>query len=577
MILGIDLGTTNSLIGVFREGVELIPNGLGDLLTPSVVSLETNGEILVGAAARERLSTHPGLTAAAFKRYMGTPRRISLGAQTFRAEELASFVIRSLRADAEAYLGATVEEAVITVPAYFSDAQRRATRLAGELAGLKVERVLNEPTAAALAYGLSNADTDGKLLVFDLGGGTFDVSVLEMNDGVLEVRATAGDNFLGGEDFDDAIAAWFVSKTGLLLSGESASGANAGAVRAAEQEKTTARVRRAAEAARRLLTTQAEARMVVQAPDGTTVDAVLSADAFARLAEPLLERLRRPVARALSDSRIRPEELGHVVMAGGATRMPIIRREAARLFGRLPLSRLDPDEVVGRGAAVQAGLKMRAAALDDIVLTDVAPYTLGIEVVEVGADGEMPGRMLPVIERNTVVPVSRTQDVSPSRDFQRQVNVRIFQGESRLVKDNIALGGFALALAARRKEDQSIEVRFTYNVNGILEVSATASDGKSERIVIRHGPDAPTGEEAEERLAALSALKIHPREAAPNRLLLARAERRFEELLGRSRAELGQAIDAFEVAIREQAPAAITDSAHALSSLLERLEAGDPS
>lgn len=505
MIIGIDLGTTNSLVSVWRDGVELVPNALGEMLTPSVVSLDRTGEIVVGAAAWERLSTHPDLTAAAFKRHMGTARQIALGSRRFRAEELSSFVIRSLRSDAEAYLGAAVEEAVITVPAYFSDAQRRATRRAGELAGLRVERVLNEPTAAALAYGLAvpAAGQDGPVLVFDLGGGTFDVSVLEMNDGIMEVRATAGDNFLGGEDFDDAVATWFAGAAGIPLPDPLEPGL-AG-------ERLAAKLRRAVEATRRQLSSAAEAEISLTLPDGSQARAVLTAAEFARLSEPLLERLRRPVARALADSRIRPDALSHVVLAGGATRMPLVRREAARLFGRLPLQRLNPDEVVARGAAVQAGLKMRSAGLAEMVLTDVAPYTLGIEVSE--GSGNAPGRMLPVIERNTVIPASRMQEVVPARDFQRAVTVRVFQGEARLVRDNIALGEFDLPLAPRRRGDQAIEVRFTYDINGILEVSARAqADDATNRILIRNGPDALPPEQVEERLAALAAIKLHPRE-----------------------------------------------------------------
>jgi molecular chaperone HscC len=564
MILGIDLGTTNSLAAIWRDGVELVPNALGSVLTPSIVSLDRTGEIVVGAAARERLTSHPDMTAAAFKRYMGTSRRIPLGPRSFRAEELSSFVIRSLHADAEALLGAPIDEAVITVPAYFSDAQRRATRLAGELAGLKVERVLNEPTAAALAYGLVERDrADGPVLVFDLGGGTFDVSVLEMNDGIVEVRATAGDNFLGGEDFDEAVAAWFADAVGMTMPD----------ALTPEGQVPAARLRRAAEAARRALSAAPAASMTLALPDGSTREAKLTAETFARIAEPLLERLRKPIARALSDSRIRPDELSHVVLAGGATRMPIVRREAARLFGRLPLQTLDPDEVVGRGAGVQAGLKMRSAALADIVLTDVAPYTLGIEVNEGRPGASSPGRMLPVIERNTVVPVSRMRSVVPGRDFQRVVEVSIFQGEARLVRDNIPLGSFELALSPRRIAEQSIEVRFTYDINGILEVSAKAeADGASERIVIRHGPDAATAEEAEARMAALADLKIHPREQAANRLLLARGERVFEEQLGRDRERVGAMLARFEAAIDKQEPIDIEQAGAALAHLLHELE-----
>jgi len=563
VIIGIDLGTTNSLVAVWRDGVELVPNALGEVLTPSVVSLDRTGEIVVGAAARERLSTHPELTAAAFKRHMGSARQIALGPRRFRAEELSSFVIRSLRSDAEAFLGTPVEEAVITVPAYFSDAQRRATRQAGELAGLKVERVLNEPTAAALAYGLAEPDADGPMLVFDLGGGTFDVSVLEMNEGVMEVRATAGDNFLGGEDFDDALATWFASAAGIPLPDPLEPGPTG--------ELLAARLRRSVEAARRRLSTAAEAEVVLPLPDGGTVRAVLTTAEFARVGEPLLERLRRPVARALADSRIRPEALSHVVLAGGATRMPLVRREAARLFGRLPLQRLNPDEVVARGAAVQAGLKGRAAALADVVLTDVSPYTLGIEVSE--GPGNAPGRMLPVIERNTVIPASRVREVAPAVDFQRAVTVRVFQGEARLVRDNIPLGEFDLLLAPRRRTEQGIAIRFTYDVNGILEVSARAeADGATNRIVIRNGPDTPSPEQAEERLAALAALKLHPREAAANRLLLARGERLFAQALGPTRTALGNAIGAFEAALAAQDLAAIAAAAARLTDTMHTAE-----
>lgn len=570
MIVGIDLGTTNSLIGLWREdGATLVSNPLGHLLTPSVVSLDRTGEVIVGAAARERLASHPDLTAAAFKRYMGTSRRIPLGTRSFLAEELSSFVIRALCADAAAQLGHVVEEAVITVPAYFSDAQRRATRRAGELAGLQVERVLNEPTAAALAYGLTDRDAgrDGPVLVFDLGGGTFDVSVLEMEDGIVEVRATAGDNFLGGEDFDDAVVAWFVDAAGIAapdpLSPQP------------DGQRLAGRLRRAAEAARRALSGAREATMTVALPDGGTAEALLREDVFAALCEPLLERLRRPIARALADSRIRPETLSQVVLAGGATRMPVVRREVARLFGRLPLQSIDPDEVVARGAAVQAGLKMRSAALADVVLTDVAPYTLGIEVSEATPTGRATGRMLSVIERNSVVPVSRTRDVSPARDFQKQVGVRIFQGEARLVSDNILLGEFDLALTPRRAGEQPIEVRFTYDVNGILEVAAIAqADGASERIVIRHGPDAPTVEDAEERLRTLAAIKTSPREAAGNRLLLAQGERLFEELLGTSREMLGSAIGMFEAALSSQDPESIEEAAEYLRHVLSNAKTG---
>jgi len=568
MIIGIDLGTTNSLVSAWRDGeAVLIPNALGDVLTPSVVSLDRNGEILVGAAARERLVSHPRHSASVFKRLMGTSRSLTLGDRSFRAEELSSFVLRALKADAEAFLGEAVEEAVITVPAYFNDAQRKATKVAGEMAGLRVERVLNEPTAAALAYGLHErqAGREGKILVFDLGGGTFDVSVIDLFEGVMEVRATAGDNYLGGEDFDAAIIAWFAQTTGLDLPALQDESAQDGSLHA--------RLRRAAEQARRALDHAPQAVMEVDVA-GQNRKAVLDARIFAHLAEPLLERLRRPVARALSDSRIRSEDLAHVVLAGGATRMPAVRKLATTLFGRFPLHSIDPDQVVALGAAVQAGLKMRDTALDDVVLTDVAPYTLGIEVVEsLGAAGVSSGRLLPIIERNTVVPVSRKQTVTPMQDFQKQVDVRIFQGESRLVKDNIPLGRLELKLQPRKREEQSIEIRFTYDINGLLQVSAKSLvDGVAEQIIIEQHAGVLTQDEIAERMAALTHLRLPDREKARSRLLIARAERTYEESLGVHREQLGGQIALLEAALAEEDREQTSTISARLEALIEMIE-----
>ncbi|MGI4748085.1 MAG: Hsp70 family protein [Janthinobacterium lividum] len=561
MIIGIDLGTTNSLASVWHDGrASLVPNSLGKFLTPSVVSLDTTGEILVGEPARERLTSHPLHTVAAFKRSMGTGRSTMLGDRPFRPEELSSFVLRSLKADAEAFLGITVDEAVITVPAYFSDSQRQATRVAGELADLRVERLLNEPTAAALAYGLHEhkQGRDGEILVFDLGGGTFDVSVIDLFDGVIEVRATAGDNFLGGEDFDTAIMSWFARTTGLPMP----------EVTDPEFARLSARLRNQAETARRGLSVFDQVQLRIDT-GGRSFSAMLDAEGFMAIGKPLFDRLRQPVARALADSRIRVESLAAVVLVGGATRMPSVRRLAATLFGRLPLQTIDPDQAVALGAAVQAGLKMRDIALDDVVLTDVAPYTLGIEVVE----GSGAGRLLPVIERNTVVPVSRTQTVSPVADFQRRVVVRIYQGESRLVKDNIRLGDLTLELAPRRSREQEIEIRFTYDINGLLEVTARSMvDNVMERVLIEQHAGVLSAEQVKERLVALAPLKLAPRDAASNRLLLARAERLHEASLGNVRKVLADATSAFDAALESQDSDKILIAAAALSHAVAAAE-----
>lgn len=360
-IIGIDLGTTNSLVSVFRGGeAEIIPNALGEALTPSVVGLDDGGELLVGRAARERLVTHPNLTAAAFKRYMGNSREIALGHQVFRPEELSALVLKSLKADAEAFLGHEVKEAIITVPAYFSDAQRKATRVAGELAGLKIERLLNEPTAAALAYGLQERGADHTFLVFDLGGGTFDVSLLELFDDVMEVRASAGDNFLGGEDFTHRIMDGFVHEHDKpeLLEDSSLRGLLHASATRAMHELTAAK------------------RTTVSIPfQGERLEWAIDEAMFHQLCEPLLDKLRTPMERALRDAKVKVSDLDDVVLVGGASRMPIVREMVARLLRRIPSSHIDPDKTIVLGAAVQAGLKSRDAALEDVVMTDVCPFT----------------------------------------------------------------------------------------------------------------------------------------------------------------------------------------------------------
>lgn len=322
MIVGIDLGTTHSLVAAWIDGApRLIPNALGGMLTPSCVGVDEDGSILVGHAARERLQTHPDRTTALFKRYMGSTRTVRLGDRDFRPEELSALVLRSLKADAEAFLGAPVKEAIITVPAYFSDAQRKATRVAGELAGLTVERLLNEPTAAALAYGLHEAERETQFLVFDLGGGTFDVSILEMFEGVMEVRASAGDNMLGGEDFTSLIA--------------DLAFANGIPDEARNDALFMQRLLARAETAKRDIGANGSASFETSYGKHTATVSLDQA-ALEKLAQPLLNRLWRPIERALRDARIRAADLDNVVLAGGATRMPIIRALATRMFGRFP-------------------------------------------------------------------------------------------------------------------------------------------------------------------------------------------------------------------------------------------------
>ena len=543
MIVGIDLGTTNSAVGLWRDGkAELIPNSLGDLLTPSAVGLGDDGALLVGMAARERQSTHPKLTATAFKRLMGSSQKVPLGRKLYSPEELSALVLRSLKADAEAFLGEPVEAAVITVPAYFNDRQRKATRRAGELAGLKVERLLNEPTAAALAHGIHERDDKEPFLVFDLGGGTFDVSIVEIFEGIVEVRASAGDNRLGGEDFNEAIVALVRSRIPEL--------------EGAGQDSLLKEVMRAAaERSRRALSGADEAPYAF-VWDGRHFETSLRSTEFEAAAEPLLARLREPVLRSLRDSAILAESLSEVILVGGSTRMPIVRRAVTRMFGRFPDTSVDPDQAVALGAAVQAGLRARDQALDEVRLTDVCPFTLGIAVAERDRHGRVhDGIFSPIIERNTVIPASRVHSYATMQENQRQVELQIYQGEARNVSANVLLGKLSVPVPPRPAGHVSIDVRFSYDASGLLEVDASVPEtGTARQLVIFDEEDAPSAAEIEARRQALAALKVHPREDAANAAVLARAARCYEGFLGERREAIGHIILAFEAVLERQDP-----------------------
>lgn len=559
-IIGIDLGTTNSLGACFLNGrPQIIANSLGNNLTPSVVGLDDNGEILVGAAARERLVSHPQLTASVFKRRMGTDTQVTLGKRHFRAEELSALVLRSIKADAEAHLGAPITDTVISVPAYFSDAQRKATKVAGELAGLRVERLINEPTAAAIAYGLHVRETQSKFLVFDLGGGTFDVSVLELFDGVMEVRATAGDNFLGGEDFADLLVKEFLRR------------AEWSEMALTSVERS--RLRLQAETAKIKLSRDIQTG-IAGSYGGKTFDWQITREDFETLAQPLLERLRQPVERAMRDCRLRTADLNAVILAGGATRMPMVRSLVARMFGQLPTAQLNPDEVVALGAAVQAGLLADDAALKETVLTDVCPYTLGIETAFDRGNGDLePGGFAPIIDRNTVVPCSRVKRFWPSKPLQRVVSIEVFQGESRLVANNIKLGEFSISLPLKSVADNAVDIRFSYDMNGILEVEATVvPTGKKHILVIEKNPGVLSVSEIASRLKELETLKIHPRDGMPARTILARAERLYEESLGSIREAIADRILDLETVLGRQDPKEAASAIADLSAFLDEIE-----
>ncbi len=562
MIVGIDLGTTNSLISVWRDGeIVLIPNALDEVLTPSAVSINDDDHVLVGRAARDVWLTHPERGAVAFKRHMGSQRPYRLGKQGFRPEDLSALVLKSLKADAERFLGEPVNEAIITVPAYFSDAQRTATRQAGELAGLTVRRLVNEPTAAALAYGLQEAPTESTFLVLDLGGGTFDVSILERFEGLMEVRASTGDNFLGGEDFVEVILDMVRRRWPELPRDEFS--------------PLHGRLWREAERVKRALGNSDEVEFVLEWEDQSYRHAI-EATAYEKACEPLLQRFRRPIERALRDAKLDAAQVDEIVLAGGATRMPMIRRLVARMFGRMPAMHLNPDEVIARGAAVMAGLVARDEALQEMVMVDVCPYSLGTSVIREFDGMRQSGHFDPIIERNTVVPVSRESTYAPSADNQTSVSIDVYQGEARLVKDNILLGELKIPVPPRPAGEVSVVVRFTYDVSGILEceVKVPTTD-VVERLVLQGNANALTPEEIATRLIQLAELKIHPREQQINVALLARAERLHEELLGSTRREFANHVLAFESALQSQDLQIIEQARKRLEGIMDSLERSD--
>lgn len=562
VIIGIDLGTTNSAAAVWSEGrAVMIPNSLGHVLTPSAVSVDPQGNVIVGLAARERQVTHPEATASAFKRYMGAQRTFQLGQVRFTPEELSAVVLRSLKADAEAFLGEPVTEAVITVPAYFNDKQRKATRRAGQLAGLKVDRLINEPTAAALAYGIAGKGRETRFLVFDLGGGTFDVSILEIFESVLEVRASAGDNHLGGEDFNELIVARMRAQLDAAL-GLDLQGVGA----------LTQKLRALAERAKRTLSVEPSASLALTW-QGKHVELIVTADEFDAWAEGLVSRLRAPVLRALQDGRLRVDEMEEVILVGGATRMPLVRRAVTRMFGRFPSSAVDPDEAVARGAAIQAALKARDAALDEIVLTDVCPYSLGIAVAaELPGVGMRDGVFAPILERNTTVPASREQVFFTVANDQPIIAVKVYQGESRLVSENVFLGSVEIAVPPRPAGEVRLNCRFSYDINGLLEVDLLVPETGERRELVIADDDVMGSDDFAERRARLADLKVHPRDDQANLATIARAARCFEALLGDERTLVGSWISRFEAVVESQDRRLIEHHRKELDQALDRID-----
>lgn len=539
MIVGIDLGTTNSLIACFtEEGPRIIPNRLGKNLTPSVVSVDEEGNVYVGETAKERMSLYPDSVAQTFKRSMGTEREYILSGKKFKPEELSSMVIRALKEDAESYLGEEITEAVISVPAYFDDKRRKATKRAGELAGLKVERMISEPTAAAVAYGLYDKNQDTRFLVFDLGGGTFDVSVLELYHNILEVRAVAGDNYLGGEDFTAVMSKLFLQKVKLQMHNLT--------------EKEQVRLQRQAEKAKRAINDTDKVKMSLLLGEETK-EAEITYKEYEEACNELLMKIREPVKRSLSDAGLKLTDIDEVILIGGATRLNIVRDFLIRLFRKFPDTKLNPDETVALGAAIQAAMKERREEVKEVILTDVCSFTLGTEVVVEYEEGKFEdGRFCPIIERNTVIPASHTERLYTIKDNQDKIRVKVLQGESRFARNNLYLGELEVDIPKAPKGMEPVDVTYTYDINSLLEVEVkVVSTGVSKKLIIKGADNQMSEEEIKKRMEELAYLKIQPRDYEENRLALLRAERVYEESVGVRRKNLDHYLTAFEAALNK--------------------------
>ena len=474
-IIGIDLGTTNSCVAVMEGGKPVvIANTEGVRTTPSVVAFTKNGERLVGEPAKRQAVTNADRTISSIKRHMGTDYKVDIDGKKYTPQEISAMILQKLKADAESYLGEKVTEAVITVPAYFNDAQRQATKDAGKIAGLEVKRIINEPTAAALAYGLDN-EKEQKIMVYDLGGGTFDVSIIEIGDGVIEVLSTNGDTHLGGDDFDNRITEWMVDEfkkaEGVDLSGD---------------KMAMQRLKEAAEKAKKELstatTTTINLPFITATAEGPKhLDMTLTRAKFDELTSDLIERTAIPVQNALRDAGITASELGKVLLVGGSTRMLSAQEKVKQLTGKEPSKSLNPDECVAIGAAIQGGKLAGDAGAGDILLLDVTPLSLSIET--------MGGVATRLIERNTTIPTKKSQIFSTAADNQTAVDIHVVQGERQFARDNKTLGQFRLdGIPPARRGVPQIEVTFDIDANGIVNVSAKdLGTGKEQHITITSG------------------------------------------------------------------------------------------
>lgn len=555
-ILGIDLGTTNSLGAVYRNNrVELIPNAYGSYLTPSVVSVDGD-KVLVGQIAKERLVTHPKFSMASFKKDMGTKAKYWLGSQFFTPEELSSFIVRSIVEDAKAYLQEEIEEVIISVPAYFHDKQRVATKNAGVLAGVPVKRIINEPSAAAMASYFETGK-EQLFLVFDFGGGTLDVSIVECFDTMVEIISVAGDNRLGGDNFHEIMLASFIKEHGL----------NKDKVK----DKEKAILLRKAEECKRALTTEESANMTAEV-GGKSYTSTYTNQRLLEESGLLLSKIKEVLAHALRDGGVSVQQIDAVVMVGGSSKMPLIQSYLQHLMKTTPFVTDNCDEMIARGLGLVCGVKARDEEVKDYILTDICPFTLGTGIHNEADPNNC--YMCSIIPRNTVLPCSIVKRLYTVADNQAYVNIDIAQGEHAYVKDNITLDEINVPVPRNKKGQESVDVRYTYDINGILVVDVTVtSTGKTYTKVVSENMSEA---EIERKVKELEALKVHPKDISENRLMMERLQALFESASGESKQYILDYIKRFEAVLESQNPRWIKKARTQLEMIIEHMESYDP-
>lgn len=558
-ILGIDLGTTNSLACVWKQHRPiLIPNAFGSFLTPSVVSFLDNGEVLVGEAAKQRLVTHPSTTFAEFKRCMGTDKTYEVYGKTYHPQDLSALVIRKLLADARVFLKEEIDEAIISVPAYFNDDQRWATKIAGQLAGVRVERIINEPSAAALSQHMQNMDEDMLALVVDFGGGTLDISIVEAFDNVVEIRAISGDNHLGGSDFDEAILDSFLEENSVQK--KNLHPQELGLLKA-EVEK-----------AKQLLSVRQECSLQILL-SGQECTMELNRGKLTSVCMSLLQRMRIPLERVLKDSGLMLQDLQEVILVGGSCRMPVVVQYLEYLLKRDVTLVHEPDQAIAIGCGAAGGIKERSADIRDVMLSDICPFTLGIAVYDEAIQEHI---MSPIIERNATLPCSVVRMFS-YRSKAGELQTQILQGEHRKAEANLLVRTVTMKVPKTAEEYQPITVRFTYDINGLLEVETNTFHEASEyRVVIQNSMNRMCEEEVRERLKQLQEYKLPSHEKEVFRHLLERGERLYYESVGEKRMQISTLLDEFEAALQQEQPQLIREVFRRVKAAFDEWEKDSP-